>query len=251
MIPRVEKPPHWNQLAFYQKIAYYGTQLTEDHSQYVDKLRVKELVGNRVKTANVVKILDSIDDLRQQDIHSSYLIKGAHGCKFNINLTDNMPVEWVKQKLRSFCKLHDPYQIERQYHYIKPQFFIEEKVNDFLDGKNERATVFMIRCIDGKAVSIGIICDDKMDNYYIDWTPIHLEIPRKRLDTRDPQLRQDVQRMMQTAEELSTPFEFVRMDFYLDRNRDIYLSEFTFTPSGGKQVYPSYEVEMALGSSWR
>ena len=247
MIPRVRKPWNWSRMAFNEKIAHYGTQMTAAHAQYVDKLNVKKLVGDLVKTARVVKVLESIDDLTEEDINADHIIKGAHGCKFNVNLTDGMCVEDVKQKLRSFNRVHDPYRREKQYGHIQPRFFIEEKIDDFWSGKNGHAAVFMIRCIDSRPVSIGIIIGEDMNNYEIDWRPIKIEMPFLNVD----EVYNEVGRMIELASELSKPFEFVRMDFYLDRNRDIYLSEFTFTPSGGRQVYQSRAIEMRLGASWR
>ena len=48
---------------------------------------------------------------------------------------------------------------------------------------------------------------------------------------------------------LSAPFEFVRMDFYIDIEDKIYLSEYTFTPAAGFQYY-SCKVEKELGKIW-
>ena len=55
--------------------------------------------------------------------------------------------------------------------------------------------------------------------------------------------------MKKYAEILSKPFEFVRIDFFIDRKNDIYFSEFTFTPLGGKKYY-SDEIELKLGKLW-
>ena len=48
---------------------------------------------------------------------------------------------------------------------------------------------------------------------------------------------------------LSKEFEFVRVDFYLDKNDNIYFSEFTFTPAAGEQVFPT-ELEIELSKKW-
>jgi hypothetical protein len=58
-----------------------------------------------------------------------------------------------------------------------------------------------------------------------------------------------VEKMLTLAGDLSSPFEFVRMDFYLSRNQTIYLSEFTFSPNAGR-LYFSEDVERQLGKLW-
>ena len=39
-----KKPPNWTNLAFYHKIKYYGKMLTQEYSEYVDKLKAKDIV---------------------------------------------------------------------------------------------------------------------------------------------------------------------------------------------------------------
>ena len=55
--------------------------------------------------------------------------------------------------------------------------------------------------------------------------------------------------MIEYAEKLSQNFEFVRMDFHIDKNDDIYFSEFTFTPNAGTRVFTD-EWEISLGKDW-
>ncbi len=102
----------------------------------------------------------------------------------------------------------------------------------------------MIRCIYGKAVSIGIGYNEYMNNYYIDWTPIKIGIPFT------IEKMEEVEKMKVLAEKLSQRFEFVRVDFYLGKDKKIYFSEFTFTPSAGNMVYPTHTIEYELGKSW-
>jgi hypothetical protein len=55
--------------------------------------------------------------------------------------------------------------------------------------------------------------------------------------------------MLKNAEILSNRFEFVRIDYYIDKNNDIYFSEFTFTPSAGKITFDPV-IEMKMGQAW-
>lgn len=252
-----KKPDYWNKMAFYQKIRYYGGVLTKDYADYVDKLKVKEIVkqmcGDQIDVSPVVKILKNIKDLTQEDLNINHIIKGSHGSKYNININEKTTLYECLKKLETFNRTYNTHINEKQYEYLTPSFFIEEKIDDFYSGKNGNATVFMIRCIYGKPVSIGITYTDEkgrnfMNNYYIDWKPIKETISTISINIED--IKEDVDKMINLSCILSQKFEFVRMDYYLSKDRKIYLSEFTFTPYAGNIVYPSKEVEYELGKSW-
>jgi hypothetical protein len=250
-----KKPYNCNNLAFYEKIRYYGNILTKEYSDYVDKLKSKEIVknicGDLIQISPVIKVLKNIYDLEKEDLSINYIIKGSHGSKYNINITETTTIDECFKKLKTFNKKYNPHGNEKQYLYLTPTFFIEEKIEDFYSGKNGKATVFMFRCIYGKPVSIGIMYWDEkdcyMNNYYIDWSPIKETIP---IFININDIKEDVNRMILLSSMLSSNFEFVRVDFYLDKNRNIYFSEFTFTPSAGFMTYPSKEIEYDLGKSW-
>ena len=55
--------------------------------------------------------------------------------------------------------------------------------------------------------------------------------------------------MLENAKILSNRFEFVRIDYYIDKNHDIYFSEFTFTPAGGNITFDP-KIEFELGKTW-
>lgn len=247
-LPTLPKPAGWSSFAFFEKIQYYGRRLTDAHARFVDKLEAKRIVeemcGGAVKTARVVRVLSSPSDVHEDDVNPDHLVKGAHGCKFNVDLATVRSIPRIQRLLASFNKCFNPLGGERQYTFLSPRFFIEEKINCFHTGRSGQATVYMVRCIYGNPVSIGIIHRGKMNNYYLDWRPIHLEIPAE-----VPIPREDVERMIESARLLSAPFEFVRVDFYLDVDHTIYFSEFTLTPSAGRPVY-SLPVELELGKTW-
>ena len=59
-----KKPHYWNKLAFYEKIRYYGNILSKEYSDYVDKLKSKEIVkkicGDLIQVSIVIKILKNV-----------------------------------------------------------------------------------------------------------------------------------------------------------------------------------------------
>ena len=242
------KPEAWPYLPLFEKIRYYSTILDAKYAPFVDKLEAKEKVAAlcpEVRTATVVKVLEAPSDLVAADLLQSQpcLLKATHGCGWNhiLSPTDDLPT--LQTMLAEWNK---PYSgDERQYTYLKPRFFIETIVDDVYTGKSGKARVFMIRCIHGKPVSVGVRAgngSNVQNSYSLDFTLVE----KARFAMEKPA---QWEAMLDYATKLSAPFEFVRIDFYLATDGNVYFSEFTFTPAGGHQVF-SIKREMELGLLW-
>ena len=72
-IPSIPKPKNWNSLALYQKVRHYRNHLTTEHARFVDKIEakkiVKEILGDEIEVAKIIRILDSPNDLCDSDIN--------------------------------------------------------------------------------------------------------------------------------------------------------------------------------------
>jgi len=243
---RVRKPKGWFNLKFCEKIYYYASQLDHNYAKYVDKIEakniVKGLVGDDIKLAPVRKYMKNYDDLCYEDIQENCIIKTSHASGWNVVVNDKKDVSDIIKKLETFNRrfIH-PH--EKQYSYIEPRFYIEEIIDDKYFGKNGNAIVYMIRCIYGKPICVNIKLDQKQNYYDLNWEPFYIqELP-------DYDKPKNLDLMIQLAEKLSSKFEFVRIDFYIDSNDDIYFSEFTFTPNAGSQVFTD-DLEMSLAKDW-
>lgn len=243
----IHKPPEWPSLPLYKKILYYREHLDERFAPFVDKLNAKSIVkglcGDTIQVARVVRILSGPGDIRQADLNPVHMIKAAHGCGWNINISEKTDLAKVRSRLATW-NCHYNAEIERQYAFIEPRFFIEEKIED-PTAPAGRALVYMFRCIHGIPITIGVKAfDGSQDSYDLEWNPLAKPaLPFK--VSRPVQLPQ----MIQLAKVLSRPFEFVRVDFHLDSKGRIFFSEFTFTPAGGTQIF-SDELEAKFGAMW-
>jgi hypothetical protein len=244
---RIEKPKTWRFLPLYEKIQYYKDHLNESYVPYVDKIEakrlVKEALGDDIQVAPLVRILDSPDDVLESDICGNHLLKASHGCGWNIDLGEaGLSVESIRKSLHGWNK---PYhaQYEPHYSWVKPRFFIEEKVCDGVYGRTAKAITYCIRCIYGKPFVVGVRDGDAQNNYDCNWKPV------KMMELRALEKPAALERMFRVAEVLSKPFEFVRIDLYLGEGDTIYFSEYTFTPSAGFMFYPS-KYEKEFGKLW-
>ena len=237
------KPQNWSNMPFFDKIAYYKNHLDIRYAPYVDKIMAKKIVktlDESICIPKIVRILKNPDDFIKSDINPNHIVKAAHGSGWNVNITEKTTVQEVIKSLHKWNVKYDSHE-EKQYKYIKPRFFIEEKVDGPTGGK---ALVYMFRCIYGSPVTIGVKCiKRKLQNSYdLEWNPI---LPVKLEGIEKPN---QLDKMLALAAKLSQPFEFVRIDFYyVDEN--IYFSEYTFTPAGGKQVFP-LDLEIKYGALW-
>ena len=240
------KPENWKSLPMFKKIKIYGDNLTEDFAKYVDKLQAKEIVkyicGNSIQTPKVIKIVD-FSNITNEDLNINHIIKSSHASGWNINIDSSTNIEEIRPKLKAWNTKYNTVS-QKQYSFLQPNFFIEEKINDNILGHTGNALVYMIRCINGKPISIGVKYKKIQNSYDIEWNltqnpKIPFEIPKPK----------NISLMLKLASLLSNNFEFVRIDFYIGKNNIIYFSEFTFTPAGGNQVY-DMDTELYQGSLW-
>lgn len=244
---RVKKPEGWSSLALFEKIKYYQTVLTADYAPYVDKLDAKDLARTlcpEIRVAPVVRLLSGPDDLHATDANPSHLLKAVHGCGWTRRLSLPLNVEALRSQLGKWMK---PYSVvETQYTFIPPRFFIEEILDDAYTGTSGQARVFMVRCIHGVPVSVGVRKDDGGRTMQNSYTPTFGPLASVKFPLEKP-AQWDA--LLRCATQLSAPFEFVRIDLYIGADGHIYLSEFTFTPAGGHRVFPM-ELEKEQGRLW-
>jgi len=243
----LSKPENWMELPMFKKIYYYGKQLTKEYAEYVDKLqakrKVKEICGDDIQVAKVLRVLESYNDLTENDLDINYIIKSAHGSGWNIYNDTSMKLDDAIKKLRGWSDKYNS-SIEKQYSYIKPQFFIEEKICDSILGHTGHACVYMFRCIYSNPISIGVKYKKTQNSYDINWNltqppKVPFPIPKPKC----------LLKLLKLCKVLSSNFEFVRLDFYIGKDDVIYFSEFTFTPAGGYQVFDN-KTEMDQGLMW-
>jgi hypothetical protein len=241
-----KKPITWKYMPLYEKIKYYSTIIDEHYAPYIDKIAVKHIVREMcptIQTAVLVRVLSSPHDICDADLNPNHLLKAAHGCGWNIRLDGSTPIEKIRENLLTWITNYS--KDEKQYTYVKPAFFIETIINDKYTGSTGQARVFMFRCIRGKPISVGVRHgrgDDRQNSYTPEFkfmdTPVFEMTKPSQWET-----------MLEKASILSARFEFVRVDFYIGVDEEIYFSEFTFTPAGGNRVF-SMDIERKLGKLW-
>lgn len=180
---------------------------------------------------------DNCDAIDFVSLPERFVLKCTHGCGFNIICKDKskLDIDKTKDKLVTWMKT-DISKVNGEIHYthITPRIICER----FLDDSSGNIPVdYKVYCFGGKA-HCTMVCQERSTNerakfyfYNRGWD--------QKLNYNNTTLLSNInipkpkayEQMIQAAEELSKPFPFVRMDFYLISGKVI-IGEMTFTPNG-------------------
>lgn len=244
---RFKKPPNWHKLLLYRKIRYYGLFLTKAYAPFVDKIHskyiVKQICGDLIEIPKIIRILKDTNDIYDIDIQDDNILKPAHGCGEIIDFKEIQNIDLIKERLIKNNTLYKNHIFEKQYSYLTPRFFIEEKIHCKYTGNTSHAYTFKIRCFYGEPKLITVKVPGGFACYDILWNPIE----KNNTNIEKPE---ELDSMLHIAKLLSKPFEFVRIDLYIGADGKLYFSEYTFTPSGGNMFY-SNENEIKYSNLWK
>lgn len=238
------RPGGWAEWPLYRKIRYFGKYIADETLvPFVDKIHAKQMAFKLTAgRLSILPVLYEFDIIIEKDDLPDHpcMIKAAHASGRNIFIDQKATIDMsaLCQEIHTFREPYRP-TLECQYKNIRPRFFIEDVIDDKYHGKNGKALVYMFRCFYGVPHTASVKDGNAQETYDTDWNGCGIIEKPKRFNE-----------MLSHAALLSAPFEFVRIDFFIDVNDIIYFSEFTFTPNGGFPVF-SPEEEQRLGQLWR
>ena len=198
----------------------------------------------------VYGIYDRFDDIPFAELPSSFVLKCTHASGWNILVRkkDELDMEEAKRKFDDWLKRdYGRFTLERHYSKIKPQIIIEEFLGDGVNLPTE----YKIHVFNGKAKNLYVVTgrgvDIRYTQLYIDWTPFDGSQFNgwKKADVT-PARPADFDEMVGYAEKISSPFPFVRADFY-EVDGKIYFSEMTFTPAKGTLILDDDKTDFLMG----
>lgn len=170
-----------------------------------------------------------------EKLPSKFVIKCNHGCGFNIlcpnkemldkKASEKLLKEWMKDDYwKEYCEV--------QYKYVKKKIIVEEYLGDDLE-------CYKFYCFNGKpkVCYVSSMGETGIRDYYIDyfdmeWNRMHHKLRGHEHYSGEIKKPYGFEDMIRIAKELSKDFPFVRIDLY-DVGGKIYISEFTFIPTGG------------------
>ena len=160
---------------------------------------------------------------------------------------DTFDIDNCKRKLQKNLNIN--YQnvfLEYHYKYIKPHIMVEEYLDD---GVNINPYDYKFYCFNGTVHSI-LVCSNrentlKFNDFDKNWNELKYTKQEYR-GSKEIKKPSNLDKMIKIAQQLSSPFPFVRIDLY-NINGKIYFGEFTFSPSAGLKRYYTQEALDILG----
>ncbi len=210
--------------------------------QCADKYRVRDYVkacGYEDILIDMLGAWDTADQIPWDELPDKFVLKWNFGAGMNIVCKDKEFLDipkTVKQMTKWRKKKYWLSHSEMQYKYM-PKKIVCEK---YLEHPQETAIPdYKIYCFHGKAEAVLVMHNrgsGEMSTEFFNtgWEP--LENSSKYASALKPAEKPlCLEKMLQAAEKLASPFPFVRCDFYVLEDR-FYFGELTFTPAGGMYV---------------
>lgn len=226
----------------------------EEYKVLVDKIKVKEIVTNKIGAKYVVPLLgvwNNFDEIDFAKLPKQFVLKTNHsgGNTGVIIVSDKAKFNKAEAKAKLEASLKsDVYRSYREWPYkgMDKKIFAEEYLgSDLVDYK--------FYCFNGDADCV-LLCIDRQAGaakfYFFDknWNlcrynkrgkeaPADFTLPKP----------EGIDEMFHLASEMSNGFPFVRMDFF-DVNGKIYFGEYTFFPASGYDYNRLPESDLYFGN---
>jgi hypothetical protein len=183
-------------------------------------------------------VYENSSEINFDILPNRFILKCTHGCGFNIICTEKSELDIEKTicKLDAWMKV-DFSKVYGEIHYalINPRIICECFLGD---SEGNLPIDYKVYCFNGKAYCTNACLDRSSDGhqaiYYIydrEWKN-KLPFDKTSLNSRrNIPKPANYDEMIAAAEKLSTPFPFVRIDFYSINGKAV-IGEMTFSPSG-------------------
>lgn len=226
----------------------------EIYTTMVDKYEAKKYVADIIGEEYIIPTLgiyDKFDDIDFDSLPSQFVMKCTHDsggiviCK-DKNIFDK---EQAKKKINKHLK-RNFYKNFREWPYknVKPRIIIEEFIGENLMD-------YRIYCFNGKARYIYMYANyqsncDKPEPKYCNIYDINWklqEFHQKSIQINEKYNKpKQLEKMQEIAEKLSKNTKFLRVDFYLEKEK-ILFGEMTFFPGAGFSKFYPEKYDNKLG----
>ncbi len=244
-----------NPTLFNEKLMYLKLHDYKDNdlvSNCSDKIRVRDYV----KDCNLEFLLNEIycvcEDAKYinfDNLPEKFVLKCNHGCGYNIVCVnkDELDKEEAIKKLNKWQHTKFGYDTcEPHYFKIKPLIFAEKYI---ATDDGIMPNDYKIYCFHGEPKLI-LVCSErdkalKLSFYDLKWNRLNYETDKYHTD-KEIKKPKNLDKMIEYAKVLASPFPYVRVDFYEDTKHVIF-GELTFTPARCSAEYYNEKGSIELG----
>ena len=234
--PDLKNPRTFNEKLLWLKLNRYNKDPLV--VQCADKVAVRDYIkdcGYEDILNEVIGVWDCPCQIPWEELPRKFALKWNFGAGMNIICKDknamdrNQVVDQMKQWGKSKCWLD---YAEMQYKYIDKKIICER----FIECTDQEVIPdYKVYCFNGKPQAILVMHDrgQTVKGEFFDTAWEALPTPKKYVLPDVPTEKPEcLSRLLEISEKLSSPFPFVRCDYYIVGNQ-IYFGELTFTPAAG------------------
>lgn len=234
-----------NPQTFNEKIQWLKlNDSTPEKTRLADKYLVREYIKDTIGEKYLVPLLgvyDKFDDIDFDVLPEAFVIKCNHGSGMNAVVTDKNKIDRRKLKKEFDSWMAENFGFVKgfqlHYNYIPHKIVIEKYIPDLDDYK--------FFCYNGKCLHVLHKYTNNKKACYCNFDRNFNCLPLSPKSTvKEIVPPHDFEQVCKMAEVLSSNFSFVRIDFYITKDK-VYFSEMTFTPSSGTNSYiPEWDKKL-------
>ena len=251
----LKNPQSFSEKVIWKKIYDRNPLLPITADKYKVRSYVKEVLGEEEANEILIPLLyvtDQPERIPFDQLPPSFIIKPNHASGKKIIVENE---NYNKEDIIKTCKqwLKTPYgknKLEWAYQPIKRKIIIEELLHNDDGGKLEEFLFYMFH----RKCKLVIFVHDRVKDislsYYDEnWNLLPFKKPN-RLQAPEISRPENYEKMLKLAEKLSTPFDFVRVDFYNLQGK-IFIGELTHYPASGTGIFGKSSYAFELGKFWK
>jgi hypothetical protein len=249
-VPDIDAPKTFNEKMQWLKLNYRNSMMPV----CADKYAVREFIGDKGLPSLLTKLIFHGEDFTALDFSSlpqQFVVKPTHNSGSVSVVRDKQKCDWElvkKTTLKSMSRLYEHGLSQGEWHYfsIPARVVVEEYLDDGSGGVMD----YKIHCMNGVPRYVQIDLDrfrNHTRTYFTpNWEPLPFTTTYPRFLEALPKPK-ILEQMLLAARTLSEDFPYVRVDFYITRERLLF-GEMTFFHDGGFAKFDDARWDMIWGT---
>lgn len=246
----LDAPREFNEKIQWLKVYYRNPILTQLVDKYAVREYVKEKVGDKYLN-ELLGVYDRAKDVDFDALPDRFVVKGVHGCHFNLIVPDKSALNPWKARwlMRKWMSKNQYYRggLEWAYKNVPPRLVAEA----FLEEPGRKViNDYKFFCFNGKPTFLQIDLDrgttDYRCYYDMDWKKLPFTTLRNTFFEGELEKPKHFEEMIDVATRLAEGFPFVRVDLYNLDGRIVF-GEMTFYPADGRKEFVPEEYNRIVG----
>ena len=243
-------PKTYNDKINHKKLFDRNPLLPLTANKYLARAWVADQLGTDAVLKPLLYVTDNPDDIPWEDLPADFVIKPNHlSGAYRIIRDGNIDLDDILTACKNWLsRQYAPFSMEWAYLPIKPVILIEQ----LLDNRPES---YKFHTFNGKVQFVKVISggiEAKKNRCFTFFDPAtwgKIPVTWDKYGHEDIPRPAQLDQMIEYAEKLAAPFDYVRVDFALAGDQ-IYFEEMTHYPTGGHSTIHPVSFDREWGDLW-